>query len=221
MRLVLLFCLSFIIYAQTWAQENKGKFFIETGVKLVGGETSRTFVGKTGISFYQYKHEFESITGEKDSYETLSGFSYSIAPRVGYFLGERFLTGFELQYHNNNYWVEYHHYTGGIFARYYFLSKKFSPFLEVGLGLGRSKEIEDSMSSGGGKYQKITVENLNYFNGSAGVCYSITQKFDLNFALKIQQTVQKFNDKSNYSTHWYQKSTFELVPFLSFCYYFN
>ena len=151
MKPVLLFCMSFIVCAQIWAQEIKGKFFIETGVKLIGGETTRTFVGRTGISFYQYKHEFESVTGEKDSYETSTGFSYSVAPRIGYFLGDRFLTGFELQYHNNNYWVKYHHYTGGIFARYYFVSEKFSPFLEFGLGLGRSKEIEDSMSSGGGK----------------------------------------------------------------------
>lgn len=204
-----------------YAQESKGKIFVETGVKVYGGGEYENFIGKTGFSLFRRNHEYENIYGDREKYDDLSGFSYSIAPRIGYFVGNKLSTGIEFQYFNKNWWYDYHHYSGGLFLRYYILTKRFSPFVEIGVGIGKSKEIEDSLSPGGAEYQKITKEKLTYFNSSLGASYKITEKFDLSLALKYQSTIQKFDEGSNYGTNWYKKTTKEFVPFLSFGYYFN
>lgn len=209
------------IIGYSMAQDNKGKIYVETGVKVFGGVDYQNFMGKTGISFFQHNYEYELPNGEHENYESVNGFSYSIAPRVGYFVGDKLSTGLDLQYFNKNWWMDYHNFTGGVYARYYFLLKKFSPFIEIGGGLGKSKEIEDGTSPGGAEYQNITKEKLSYLNASAGASYKISEKFELSMAFKYQQTVQKFDEESNYSTNWYKKTSKEFVPFLSFSYYFN
>ena len=113
------FLLLILSVCQLFAQENKGRLFVETGVKVFGGEDYRNFIGKTGFSFFQHEHEY--VLESPHEVESVNGFSYSIAPRVGYFVGNKFSAGLDFQYFHKNWWMEYQNYTGGIFARYIYI----------------------------------------------------------------------------------------------------
>ncbi len=73
------------------AQNEKGVFFIETGVTLFGGrDYTPTFVGTSGISYWQNRH----FTERDGKVELFSPYNYnltyfSIAPRIGYFLSKK------------------------------------------------------------------------------------------------------------------------------------
>jgi hypothetical protein len=187
-----LFCLS---------QTIKGSFFIETGTTLFGGGDYTAFVGKTGISLWSSK------THLKDSYH-MSGpskyqvSSYSVAPRLGWYLSNRLTLGVDFQHFKNNYSnrvydqrSNYNHLLSGLFLRYYFVNKKHSPFIEFATGTGISKNNEESISSGGANYEVITYYNLPYISGTAGYSFSLNSRFKLGIAATVQNTFEKPNDK--------------------------
>jgi len=207
------------------AQNDKGGFFIETGVTLFGGRNyTPTFVGTSGISYWQHRH-FTERDGKE---ELFSPYNYnityfSIAPRLGYFLSKKTSVGIDFQYSNNinsfkeNYW----NILSGLFLRYYFLNKKNSPFLEIAAGTGLSKEVTKSTSPGGANYERIEFFNLPYISGSAGYSFTLSPRFKLGIAATNQNTFQKPNEKSNFSTDTTKISILETGLIASISYNFK
>lgn len=207
------------------AQNNKGGFFLETGVTLFGGRNyTPSFVGTSGISNWQYRH-FTERDGKE---ELFSPYNYnityfSIAPRMGYFLSKKTSVGIDFQYSNNinSFKESYWNILSGLFLRYYFLNKKSSPFIELAAGTGLSKEITGSTSSGGANYEEIEYLNLPYISGSAGYSFLISPRLKLGIAATIQDTFQKPNEKSNFSTNTSKISILETGLIASICYKFK
>ncbi|WP_340114494.1 hypothetical protein [Maribellus mangrovi] len=201
--------LSVLLPLFSFSQNEKGGFFLETGVTMFGGGDYMPFVGKTGISFWQSKTfvnrdgEVVELVGEK--YHVTS---FSIAPRFGYCLTKKLSVGLDFQYFRN-----YNAYRGayddkenyrniifGIFLRYFILDKKHSPFLELASGTGFSKNVDKSVSSGGGQYERIKYYNLPYISGSLGYSFRISPRFKLGIAATVQNTFEKPKDKGNVET---------------------
>jgi hypothetical protein len=191
------------------AQNDKGGFFIETGVTMFGGGDYMPFIGKTGISFWQSK-TFVERDGKVELFDPYNYHvtSFSLAPRMGYFLSKKTSVGIDFQYFRNyniyrgayddkeNYW----NILSGIFLRYYIFDKKSSPFIELASGTGLSKNIEKSVSPGGAHYDVIKYYNLPYISGSIGYSFSLNSRFKLGIAATVQNTFEKPNDKGNVST---------------------
>lgn len=225
----LIFFLLLIFSLTLCAQENKGKFFIETGVKVFGGGDYQNFVGKTGISFNHSTRYWKFLEPDDFGSDSYNSFSFSLAPRIGYFLTENISGGLDLQYfyckelmkfydYFNNYWIT----TGGIFIRYYFLKARISPFVETKAGLGISRgEENDRYSSGGAKYSTIEYQNLSYYAFSSGISFNVKENFKLNLSVIGQNTIEKFSDKSSFSTDTYKVSNWEVGPMLSVSYIFK
>jgi hypothetical protein len=211
-----LFCLS---------QNEKGGFFIETGVALFGGRNyTPTFVGTSGISYWQNRY----FTERDGKAELLPHYNYnityfSVAPRMGYFLSKNTSIGIDFQYFNNfnSFKDNYRSVLSGVFLRQYFLNRKNSPFVEVAAGTGRSKEVTKSTSPGGANYERIEFFNLPYISGSAGYSFSLGPRFKLGIAATVQDTFQKPNKKSNFSTDTAKISILETGLIASIGYHFK
>jgi hypothetical protein len=155
--------------------------------------------------------------------------SYSFAPRVGYYLSERISSGFDFQYYYskdgfnyfNWFFEKYRITTGGIFLRYYFSIKKISPFIEAKTGWGTSKAENMEPKTGGGEFEKTEYQNLFYYSFSAGASFRLNNAFKLNLSAMAQNTIEKFSDKSSFSTTTFKYSDWELVPMLSVTYIFK
>jgi len=209
------------------AQNERSRFFIETGVKAFGGGDYQSYIGKTGISFNKsswatYNDNDGSLSQEGSN----NSFSWSIAPRIGYRLGNRIKAGIEYQYFHsswNNAYI-YKNSSSGVFIRLDFNDKKIVPFIELASGFGGTKEEYESTSSGGGQYQKITKLKLFYLSGSVGVSFVLPGNFNLNLLGRVHNTYATKIDDNNggsisYVTNKYQE--LEIVPMLSVTYFFN
>ena len=207
------------------AQNEKSSFFIETGVTLFGGRNyTPTFVGTSGISYWQYKH----FTERNGQVELFSPYNYnityySIAPRVGYFLSKKTSVGLDFQYASNfnSHKESYRNVLAGIFLRYYILNRKNSPFIEVASGTGLSKEVTKSTSPGGANYEKIEYFNLPYISGSAGYSFRVNSRFKLGIAATVQNTFLKPGKKSNFITDTAKISILETGLIASVSYNFK
>ncbi len=206
------------------AQESKGRFFVETGVKISGGSNYLNFAGKTGFSYNHIKGYYKFLQPADIHSYSYKGSSWSVAPRVGYYLTKRASIGIDCQYFYSNFEYEFENYrisAGGIFARYLFLDKKITPFFEIKSGLGRSKGVEEYVSSGGGSYMKNEYQNLFYFGMLGGFAFKLNDKFGVNISVLAQNTIEKFSDKSNFGTPVFKISNWEVGPLLSLNYVFG
>jgi hypothetical protein len=227
LKLILINLLFLSIF--TSAQSDKGKFFVETGVKVFGGGDYQNFIGKTGISFNHSTRYWKFLEPDDFGSDSYKSFSFSLAPQIGYFLTENINGGLDLQYfyckelmkfynYFNNYWIT----TGGIFIRYYFLKGRISPFVETSAGLGISRgEENDQYSPGGAKYSSIEYQNLLYYALSSGITYSVNENFKFNLSVIGQNTIEKFSDKSSFSTDTYKVTNWEVSPMISIIYIFK
>lgn len=220
MKYGLFFFLLIAISTSIFAQENKGNIFVETGVNMFGGSEYFAFAGKTGISFNKYKYNSES--GSFDyKYDS---FTYSIAPRIGYFLNNNLAGGFESQYYKQTLSYDETSYriaSFGLFLRLIFPGKRILPLAEIHAGIGGVKDITDHTSSGGGVFQKIEINNLYYYGCSAGITILMNQKVRLNLLAKIQNTNTKFSEKSNFGSSNFNENNLEIGPILSVSYIFT
>ena len=221
----LIFFLLLIFSLTLCAQDNKGKFFVETGVKVFGGGDYQNFVGKTGISFNSttrfWKNEYD-VDPEIHS-ESYNRTSFSIAPRIGYYLNKKFSGGIDIQYFKSGDW-EYEKYriaSGGIFFRYKFSTKKIVPFIETKTGLGTFKGESPEQTSGGGQWTQIKYENLFYYAVSGGISFELNEQFGLNLSCLGQNTIEKFSDRSNFGTDVFKISNWEVGPMISVSYIFK
>jgi len=213
----------------TSAQNEKGKFFVETGVKMFGGGDYQNFVGKTGISFNHSTRYWKFLEPDDFGSDSYKSFSFSIAPRIGYYVTDNINGGVDIQYFYCNrlavfydyfdkYWVT----TGGIFLRYYISKGKISPFVETRTGLGISRgEENDQYSPGGAKNSVIEYQNLLYYALSGGVAFRFNENIKLNLSVIGQNTIEKFSDKSSFSTDTYKVSNWEVGPMISVIYIFK
>ena len=209
------------------AQNERSRFFIETGVKAFGEGDYQSYIGKTGISFNKsswatYNNGDGSLWQEGSSNNS---FSWSIAPRIGYRFGNRIKAGIEYQYFHSS-WTEYiyKNCSSGLFVRFDFNDKRIVPFIELASGFGGTKEEYKSTSSGGGQYQIISKLKLYYLSGSVGVSFILSDHFNLNLLGRVHNTyATKVDDNDDgsisYFTNKYQ--TLEIGPMLSVSYFFN
>lgn len=209
-----------------FAQKENGRFFLETGIKVAGGEDNLNFMGKTGFSYNKTNWESIYEDGRVLSKGGYNNFSWAIAPRLGYSLTPLLMTGIDFQYFQNKYDTgdKYLNFTSGMFLRYHFLKKRISPFAELGAGLGRLKEAMNNVSPGGAHYEIVNRQKLHYFAGSAGVAFNLTGNFLLNLSGKIQNTIEKEILNNSEFSHSYSRSrnsNWEISPVLSFAYIFN
>lgn len=226
MKFKLVFCSFILISTTLFAQEYKGKFFIETGVKASGGAEFINFIGKTGVSFNKLHwttYNNDGSVWQEDSYNT---FSWAIAPRLGYYLSNSIHTGLDIQYYQNilSLGGNYRNFTTGLFFRFYFLDKKVKPFVELSSGLGFSKNVEDRLSPGGGAFQDVDKSNLFYYSGSVGLTFVLTDKLNLNLSARTQDTIEsekKDNDEGSVSYITQKTHKLEINPMLSISYVFG
>lgn len=208
------------------AQNNKGKFFVETGVKAFGGGDFLNYIGKTGFSFNEYNWETLNADGSPWQEGTFNIFSWAFAPRLGYFLNNNLKAGFDFQYFHDksSSGNKEQNYASGLFLRYNFIDKKISPFIEVCSGFGRYKNIEQRISPGGGNYQAVEKLNLFYYSGSAGVTFKLSNNFNFNLSGRIQNTFQtEPKNKDNWSVSYVTENVnvLEIGPMLSVTYIFK
>ncbi len=207
------------------AQNEKRRFFIETGVKVFGGGDYINYIGKTGISFNQQSwatYKEDGSLWQEDSYNS---FSWSIAPRIGYCLGNRLKAGVEYQHYQVSFsGYVYNNNSSGVFLRLDFNDKKIVPFIELASGFGVSKNVEDRISPGAAEYQTIERLKLFYYSGSAGVTFVLSDNFNLNLSARIHKTLVTEIDDDDDSTISYitvKEQGLEIGPMLSVSYFFN
>ena len=208
------------------AQNEKGKIFVETGVKAFGGGDFLNFIGKTGFSYNKFKWSTYDENGSPWQEDSYNGFSWAVAPRAGYYFGDQFMAGIDFQFYQNklSYEIKYRNFTSGLFVRFDFLDRKISPFLELSSGAGTSKESEDRTSPGGAEYQSVEKFRIFYYSGSVGFKFALTQNLNLNLSVKIQNTIGdeiQNNDDGSVSYVKEKIDNLEIGPMLSITYIFN
>lgn len=219
--------LLFLCFASFFSMaQNKGKFFVETGVKAFGGGDFLNYIGKTGFSFNEYKWETLNADGSLWQEGTFNKFSWAIAPRLGYFFNNYLKAGIEFQYFHDksSSEIKEQNNTSGLFLRYNINNRKISPFIEVCSGFGRFKNVEQRISPGGGNYQTVEKLNLFYYSGSAGVTFKLSGCFNFNLSGRIQNTLQtepKNKDNSSVSYITEKINVLEIGPMLSVTYIFK
>ncbi len=208
------------------AQNERSRFFIETGVKAFGEGDYQSYIGKTGISFNKQSWEtYNNDDGSVLQEISNNNFSWSIAPRIGYHLSNRLKAGIEYQYfYSLRYGDKNINNSSGLFIRFDFNDKKIVPFIELASGFGRIKNDNESTSSGGGQYHDIKKYKLFYLSGSVGVSFVLSDNFNLNLLGRVHNTFRtKIKDNGNdqifHFTYKYQ--TLEIGPMLSVSYFFN
>jgi hypothetical protein len=209
-----------------FAQNEKTKFFVETGLKAFGGGDFLNFIGKTGFSYNKSKWQTYNNDGSLWQESTYDGFSLAIAPRVGYCVNNRFKTGIDFQYYHSklSYGIKYRNFTSGLFLRFDFNDKKITPFVELSSGAGLSKNVEDRTSPGGADYKSIEKLKLFYYSGSVGLSFTISANFNLNVSARIQNTLGneiQNNDDSSVSYITEKTRNLEIGTMLSIAYIFN
>jgi len=203
------------------AQNEKGSFFAETGVKLFGGGDYINFMGKTGISFNKTNSVYYHPNSTSEYKQ--STFSWSVAPRVGYQLFNLVAVGLDFQafgYSMKDY-STYRNSLAGIFIRKEFEINRILPFVELSGGLGRANEKTNETAPSGGKYTSTKISDLHYFSGATGISTFIKENFKVSISAKFQNTVEKDSKKPDSTANDYKFSNFELGPMLSVAYIFK
>jgi len=227
MKLNLIILICFVSFISI-AQNNKGKFFVETGAKISGDGDYYNFGGKTGITINKSTRYWKFLEPDDVQSDSQTGWSYSFAPRVGIYLSEKITGGVDFQYYNSKnrstfyeFYDAYRITAGGVFLRYYFSDKKTAPFLEAKTGIGISKSHTEEKSAGGGDFTSTKYQNLFYYALNAGISFRLNDAIKLNLSAMSQNTMEKFSDKSSFDTNTFKISNWELVPMLSLTYIFN
>lgn len=205
----------------TTAQNEKGSFFAETGVKLFGGGDYINFMGKTGISFNKTNSVYYHPNSTSEYQH--STFSWSVAPRIGYQLFKSFAVGLDFQafgYSMKDY-SKYQNSSIGVFIRKEFEINRILPFIEFSGGLGRSNEKTNDIAPSGGEYTTTRISDLHYFSAATGISVFIKENFKVSVSAKIQNTIEKDSKKPDSMANDYRFSNFELGSVLSVAYLFK
>lgn len=222
MKSIHLFVVLIIFSLNLSARDDKGRFFIETGVKLEGGGDFMNFIGNTGISFNKNNLVYY-FPGNHTSEFSQSTFSWSLAPRIGYYLDNVFTIGLDMQYYqfNGKGYMNYRNSASGVFIRRSFTSGRIKPYIEFSSGLGSSREVEDRTSPGGASYQMIDKRKHHYFGGAAGITILLMEKLTFSLSATIRNTIEKDNKRPDTSGNEFKNTGIEIAPRLSLGYIFK
>jgi hypothetical protein len=205
----------------TTAQNEKGSFFAETGVKLFGGGDYINFIGKPGISFNKTNSIYYHPNSSSEYQHSI--FSWSVAPRIGYQLFNSVGVGLDFQafgYSMKDY-SKYQNSSVGVFIRKEFEINRILPFIEFSGGLGRSNEKTNDIAPSGGEYTTTRISDLHYFSAATGISVFIKENFKVSVSAKIQNTIEKDSKKPDSMANDYKFSHIELGPMLSVAYIFK
>ena len=228
MKAKALFIILFAASLSLSAQLQKGTFMIEGGIKL--GDNwryeSMFFPEGFGVSFGTHDvFNKNSSTGNDQFSWGSRNFGFSLSPKLGYSVFQNFLVGIDLKFVRNNFNYSpfeeddkgYDQGRGyGFFARKYFGSKRFTPFIEAEFGFWSLKHFDHSTSPGGGQYEYTEKHDLAYSGGAFGYSYSIVPSFRMNIMIRLQHT--KIT-APNYS--YYKELDFDSSLVLSFSYFLS
>ena len=222
MKFKFLFIVLLIISLNLSARDDKGRIFIETGVKLAGGGDFMNFMGNTGVSFNN-NNTIHYMPDNRTSEISQSSFSWSLAPRIGYYLDELFSTGLDLQHFQLDAkdYMNYRNYAAGLFIRRNFTVSRIKPYIEFSSGLGSSGEIQERTSPGGAPYEVINKRNHHYFGGAAGITFLLKEKLTFSLSATIRKTVKKDSKRPDNTSNEFKDTGIELAPRLSFGYIFK
>ncbi len=208
---------------QSNSQNRKGSLSLEVPIKLAANRDF-AFVRGTGISISQSVHTDLSEYEHKNNYSDRT-FLWSLAPRLGYFLDEVFMTGLDVQYVRFKYSymhepeAVYHNSTFGTFLRRDFnADKKISPFLEGSVGWGASFYEEHDIAPSGGKYRWNRKLNLFYYGLDLGFAIRLIPRLRLNLSVRFQDTVEKSTKRADSLSNEEKIDNYELAPILTICY---
>lgn len=193
------------------SQIEKGTFMAEGGVNLVSNSTADETSFTEGFGFWHLTQDrFVKYPGGGTS----TSFSYgsqttgfSIGPRLGYSIARNLVCGIDYKCkwnwrlsNSSDHSDRFRTGQLGIFVRKYFGSRALIPFIEGGIGGGKSHVTYWSSSSGGGEYELFYQRDLFYLYGAGGISYSVKPNFCVNLYAKAQHTKDSPLKKSNYSS---------------------
>jgi hypothetical protein len=215
--------LSFVLLLlgfQCVCQNRKGLLTLEFPFKL-GASRDFVFVRGTGFSFNKSVHTDLSEYEHKNNYSE-GNLIWSLAPRVGYFMDEVFMTGLDIQflrYNQNKNEAVYHNYSIGTFlSRDFNPDKKISPYLEGSVGWGASFYEEHDIAPSGGKYRWNRKLNLFYYGLDLGVAYRVIPRLRLNLSVRFQDTIEKSTKRADSVANEEKIDNYEWAPILTICY---
>jgi hypothetical protein len=236
MKNTFIFSLMIVLSVHLSAQQIKGSFMVEGGIKLKESQSFIQTIGTNGISFYKrnnYTNQRNATENIRDvhpqfySSEYIIG--YSFAPKIGYFIFNHTSLGVDFQYNKfiDKYFSKPDRYRTtlyGVFIRQYFGNRKLVPFLESGTGFGLFKSVNNDVSAGGGYYQYFHRYDLFYISGSAGISYSLNSRFSINLQAKAQRTSEKptkseLQNKTSTTYYWDSFVNYDSALFLSLLYF--
>ena len=150
----------------------------EEGEKTFGFEKGNIIV-EGGINFGSSTDD-DGTVEEKNS-------SFNFMPKAGYFINDKFAVGIELGIGSGKNEIttggtssedKTSSFSGGVFARYYFLDlgKRFKTYAEAGAGFGSSKLEQAGVTD----ELKTTGFNIGI---DLGINYFVTECFAINFGL--------------------------------------
>ncbi len=204
------------------SQIEKGAFMAEGGVKL--GNNSILFPEGFDISIRTNDEFWKDTSTGIDRYSRGSrNLGFSLSPRFGYSVFQNFVLGIDLKYVRDNF--NYSPFTKrdkgynqgkgyGFFARKYFGSKKFTPFVEAEFGFWTLKYFDSTTSPGGGVYGRSEIDDKSYWGGAIGCSYSICSNFKMNLLAKLQHSRETYSNFSGYKV-----LSFDSALVLSFSYF--
>ena len=198
MKPFILTTLFLFIVLSAKSQVEKGAFMAEGGVNLVNGWDFNDASFTEGFGYWHFNRDRLSETyigsGESFIYNYRST-GYALGPKLGFVLLKNFVVGLDYKYRRNSVSYTYskpkerfNTSQTGVFARKYFRTGVWLPFIEGGLGFGNSKSVINDSSPGGAQYQSTDSRDLVYYYGAGGISYSISQRFLINLFAKVQHT---------------------------------
>jgi hypothetical protein len=180
------------------SQIEKGAFMAEGGVSLVNKWDFNDASFTEGFGYWHFNRDrfSETYIGSEESFiYNYSSTGYALGPKFGYVLWNNFVVGLDYKYRQNTVSYTYHKSKerfntsqAGVFARKYFGTGVWLPFIEGGLGIGNSKSVINDSSPGGAQFQSTDRRDLVYYYGSGGISCSINQRFLINLFAKVQHT---------------------------------
>jgi outer membrane protein len=176
------FLLFIICTISTFSQTENGKIFIGASSNL-------------NASFINYSSKSDNSNG----IDFGSSNSFSINPRVGYFIIDDFLIGFQASLSFNSFDRDgtsdssSNSLSFAPFVRYYFLKGQFKPFINARYGFG-SSESKFRNFDGLLDESRSTVRDLQV---GGGVAYFINQTISLELGLNYIRSASKADNSPN------------------------
>ncbi|PWI31672.1 hypothetical protein DI383_03110 [Flavobacteriaceae bacterium LYZ1037] len=170
-------------------------------------EGEKTFGFEQGNIIVEGGINFNSSTDDDGTVEDKSS-RFNFMPKAGYFINDKFAVGIELGIGSGKEETtvggttsedKTSSFSGGVFARYYFLDlgKRFKTYAEAGVGFGSSKLEQEGVDD--------ELKTTGFGVGiDLGINYFITERFAINFGLadllSFSSNTTEFGDAESDST---------------------